>query len=131
MCAVQLRKYRGMRIGGNMIQFVLCIRSVSYMTGFLSMCKQTLMETTRFAYPRRQVRLTGVRVNAELLRDYYLHATAVYFDFSRTFSFPEVLTWKLQVQIFGNQQVAYTAFLSAGKFATPQRSSYTCRTMPK
>ena len=46
--------------------------------------------------------------------------------------FPEVLTWKLQVQIFrtcANQQAAYTAFLSADKFATPQRSSYTCKTM--
>ena len=46
--------------------------------------------------------------------------------------FPEVLTWKLQVQIFrtcANQPGAYTAFLSADKFATPQRSSYTCRTM--
>ena len=28
-----------------------------------------------------------------------------------------------------NQQVAYTAFLCADKFAAPQRSSYTCRTM--
>ena len=52
-----------------MIQFVLCSRSVSYITGFLSMCKQTLMATARFAYPRRQARLTGVRVNAQLLRD--------------------------------------------------------------
>ena len=33
------------------------------------MCKQTLMATARFAYPRRQARLTGVRVNAQLLRD--------------------------------------------------------------
>ena len=31
-----------------------CIGSVSYITGFLSMCKQTLMATARFAYPRRQ-----------------------------------------------------------------------------